>query len=169
MDGPRHIPTGGGPPELRRRIMWTLGSALRAWRTLADAKTLAERCHLTQRRARGLLREQFHRHLPHHQARTVVAEADRLLGLDHPYDGPPDWAALVAALQALGYTRHEIASHIQVQNAALRQWATRDYTPGWLGGELLLHAWADATAGTWTPAHPPAGPVPCATFPVPAP
>ena len=157
MDAPRHyVPTGGGDPKLRRHIMWTLGSAMRVWRTMGDAHTLAERCGITPRRARAWLAPSVCLHTPHAEARAVVREADRLAGLAYPHpDGPVDFQAMLRYLLSKGFTRGQIARHAKVRYGAVQLWTSSLRSPSWLSGELLLWTWRDYLMGDWHPNGPP--------------
>ena len=163
MDGPRtpYRPTGGGPPDLRRRIMLTLGQAIHTWRTLADAATLADTCGMTRKRARVWIRQAIPVHPPHDEARRVVCAADRLVGIPHEYERP-DFALLVRALASRGYPLAHVAARWKVDYDNLWRWYARLNSPGWLSGELLLHAWQAATQGSWLPAS---APLPCPVDP----
>ena len=154
----------GVDPVLRKRIFYAYGTSLRVLEPMGP-RWLAAACGLTLRRAKRCL--YAGPWLPHVEARRIAACGDRVLAGHVPAPGElveavpaVDFPALLAALRARGYTWTQIGRRCGMGVYVLSHWAAGRYSPSWLGGELLLHAWQWAAEPDWPPAAVPARDVP---------
>ena len=142
--------------------MYAYGVSQRAVGSM-EARALAAACGLPLRRAKACVRGGGSAWLPHVQARRIVACGDRVLAGAAPGPGElveavpaVDFKALLAALRARGYPPAQVARRLGLGLYSMSHWASGRRSPSWLGGELLLHAWAWAQApGEWAPASAP--------------